>query len=51
VRLRDRRRIPPVRATLDRFGAQFMNDYGRLSTEELSLWRGEEPAIPDALRR
>ena len=51
VRVRDRRRIPPVRATLERFGAHFMNYFGRLSTEEMSLWRGEEPAIPDVLRR
>ena len=40
----DRRRR---RAILERFGAHFMNYFGRLSTEEVSLWRGEEPTIPD----
>ena len=34
-----------------RFGAHFLNHFGRLSTEELSMWRGEEPEIPGALRR
>jgi hypothetical protein len=32
-------------------GAHFMNWYGRFATEELSLWRGPEPVIPDLLRR
>jgi hypothetical protein len=39
------------RVVLERFGAHFLNHYGRLHTEELSLWRGPEPRIPDALRR
>jgi hypothetical protein len=32
-------------------GAHFMNWYGRFATEELSLWRGPEPAIPGLWRR
>jgi hypothetical protein len=36
---------------LERFGAHFLNHFGRLSTEELSMWRGPEPQIPGALRR
>ena len=38
-------------SVLERHGAHFLNYFGRLSTEEVSMWRGEEPAIPDALRR
>lgn len=51
VRVTDGKGIPRVRATLERFDAHFMNYFGRLSTEELSLWRGEEPSIPNVLRR
>ena len=40
-----------VRTVLERFGAHFLNHFGRLSTEELSMWRGPEPEIPGALRR
>jgi len=29
----------------------YLNHFGRLSTEELSMWRGPEPEIPGALRR
>ena len=36
---------------LERHGAHFLNHFGSLSTEEVSMWRGPEPAIPDALRR
>ena len=36
---------------LRRHGAHFMNWYGRFATEELSLWRGPEPAIPGLWRR
>jgi hypothetical protein len=36
---------------LERHGAHFLNHFGRLSTEEVSRWRGPEPEIPDALRR
>lgn len=32
-------------------GGHFMNRYGRLSTEELSRWRGPELELPDYLRR
>jgi len=51
VRVTDGKGIPRVRAILERFDAHFMNYFGRLSTEELSLWRGEEPDIHNALRR
>ena len=51
VRVADRRRIDVARPLLERSGAHFMNYFGRLSTEELSLWRGPEPDIPDPLRR
>ncbi len=51
VRVTDRNRIATIRPLLERFGAHFMNYFGRLSTEELSLWQGDEPKIPDVLRR
>ena len=51
VRVPNRERMGVARSVLERHGAHFLNHYGRLSTEELSLWRGEEPDIPDALRR
>jgi superfamily II DNA helicase RecQ len=51
VRTGTRSEIQRIRRTLERFGGHFLNYYGRLSTEELSLWRGEEPTIPDVLRR
>ena len=51
IRVVDKARIGPVREVLERFDAHFLNYFGRLSTEEISLWRGEEPRIPDALRR
>jgi hypothetical protein len=51
VRVTDKARIGPVREVLERFDTHFLNYFGRLSTEEISRWRGEEPSIPDALRR
>ena len=51
IRVTDKARIAPIREVLERFGAHFLNYFGRLSTEEISLWRGEEPGIPDVLRR
>ncbi len=51
IRVVDKARIGAVREVLERFDAHFLNYFGRLSTEEISLWRGEEPRIPDALRR
>ena len=39
------------RVVLERFGAHFLNHFGRLQTEELTLWRGPEPEIDDSLRR
>jgi len=51
VRVRDRPAMERARWCLERHGAHFQNHFGRLTTEELSLWRGDEPEIPDALRR
>jgi hypothetical protein len=51
VHVGDRDAMLRARTVLERFGAHFLNYFGRFSTEELSRWRGEEPAIPDALRR
>ena len=51
VRVTDRRAMLAVRAALERFDAHFLNHYGRFATEELSMWRGDEPDIPGPLRR
>jgi len=51
VRVGDRPTMLRVQARLEGFGAHFLNHFGRLFTEELSRWRGDEPDIPDALRR
>jgi hypothetical protein len=44
-------RMLAAAAVLERHGAHFLNFFARFQTEEVSMWRGEEPAIPDALRR
>jgi len=60
--LRDGRSVVMVRAPRDAdkrrahrilraHGGHFTNYYGRFATEELDLWRGPEPDIPDVLRR
>jgi hypothetical protein len=51
VHVANRAAMQAARVVLARFGAHFLNHFGRLSTEELSLWRGPEPEIPAALRR
>jgi hypothetical protein len=51
VHASDRDRMLEASAVLELHGAHFLNYFGRLSTEEVSMWRGEEPSIPDALRR
>lgn len=51
VHVADRDAMLRAKVVLERFDAHFLNHFGRLSTEEVSLWRGEEPAIADALRR
>jgi hypothetical protein len=51
VRVPDRPSMLRVQRRLERAGAHFLNHYGRLSTEELSMWRGDEPDIPGPLRR
>ena len=38
-------------AILRRHGAHFVNYYGRFATEELDLWRGQEPDVASILRR
>lgn len=51
VHVPDRDAMLRARTVLERFDAHFLNHFGRLYTEELTLWRGDEPEIPDALRR
>ncbi len=51
VHVANRTAMQATREVLERFGAHFLNHFGRLSTEELSMWRGPEPEIPGALRR
>jgi len=47
----DRERMLRAADLLKADGAHFLNFFGRFQTEEVSLWRGPEPEIPDALRR
>jgi len=51
VHVASRDRMLEAAAVLERHGAHFLNYFGRLSTEEISMWRGDEVAMPDALRR
>lgn len=51
VHVPDRDAMLRARVVLERFGAHFLNHFGRLQTEELTLWRGPEPRIDDSLRR
>ena len=51
VRVGDRAGMLRTKSTLERSGAHFLNHFGRFQTEELSMWRGPEPDIPDPLRR
>ncbi len=51
VHVRDREATLLARDVLDAAGGHFMNRYGRLSTEELSRWRGPELELPGYLRR
>jgi hypothetical protein len=51
LRVSDRARMQAARTILEAHGAHFLNHFGRFFTEELTLWRGPEPKIPDALRR
>ena len=36
---------------LKRHGGHFMNYYGRFATEEMDMWRGQEPDVANVLRR
>jgi hypothetical protein len=40
-----------VHAMLRRHGGHFQNYYGRFATEELDMWRGNEPDVANLLRR
>ncbi len=51
VRVRERDRMRLAADILAAHGAHFLNYFGRYMTEEVSLWRGKEPTIPDNLRR
>lgn len=51
VRVADREAMLRAAASLERFGAHFLNHFGRFQTEEVSMWRGPEPDIPGPLRR
>ena len=51
VHVADRDRMLEAAAVLERHGAHFLNHFGRLATEEVSMWRGDEVEMPDALRR
>lgn len=51
ARVVSRERMLAVRDLLVARGGHFINYFGRLWTEELTLWRGPEPAIPEPLRR
>ena len=51
VRVARRERMLRIRDVLVAHGGHFLNHFGRLWTEELTLWQGPEPRIPEALRR
>jgi hypothetical protein len=51
VRVPSRERMLEASAVIERHGGHFLNWFGRLATEEISMWHGPEPGIPDALRR
>jgi hypothetical protein len=51
VRVSDREKMRIAADALIAHGAHFLNYFGRYMTEEISLWRGDEPVIPDNLRR
>ncbi len=51
VHVMDRDRMLEAASILEQHGAHFLNYFGRLSTEEISMWRGEEVDLPDPLRR
>lgn len=51
VRVPDAARRRAVVEVLERAGAHFMNYFGRLSTEEISRWRGPEPRVASIMRR
>ncbi len=38
-------------AALQPAGAHFINDFGTWTTEAISSWRGEEPNVPQIMRR
>ena len=51
VKVRDRAVQDRIVARLTGAGAHFLNYYGRVSTEEITRWRGDELPLPGWLRR
>jgi hypothetical protein len=51
VNVRGDTRKSAVATALETAGGHFLNYYGRFATEEISRWRGAEPAIDEVLRR
>jgi hypothetical protein len=51
VKVRGDARKSAVATALEAAGGHFLNYYGRFATEEISRWRGAEPAINEVLRR
>jgi hypothetical protein len=51
VRVSDEAAVRSAVDVLRANGAHFINHYGRFATEEFERWRGQEPKLPDYLRR
>jgi hypothetical protein len=51
LRSNDEAEIRTAVGALRGMGAHFMNHFGRFATEEFERWRGQEPNLPDYLRR
>jgi hypothetical protein len=51
VHARGDRQQATARRILTAAGAHFMNFFGRLATEDISRWRGEELPVPPSLLR
>jgi hypothetical protein len=43
--------VRQVTGVLEAHGGHFINHYGWFETQELVRWRGEEPDLPEFLRR
>jgi hypothetical protein len=51
VRAPDRARREALVARLEDAGAHFINYFGKWSTESITPWRGDEPDVPQVMRR